>query len=57
MNKSEQKEIKILKKLVKAQSRMITQQRTGQTCLPEWVFEAINKATKYYNVNNVSDIK
>lgn len=51
------KEIKILKKLVKAQDRMIMGYRTGSNRIPEYVFNSMDKAKEFYNVQCVSEIK
>lgn len=40
-------EIKFLKKIVKAQTRLLTSYRLGKTP-PEWVFDTIDKAHKIY---------
>lgn len=53
----EQKEIKILKALVKAQDNMIYHYRIGLPQLPEWVFTNLTKAKKFYKVNNISEIE
>lgn len=52
-----EQEIKLLKKLVKAQSKMLIGQRLGTSMMPGWVFDTIDKAKKHYQVNNVADIK
>ena len=54
---SSDQEIKILKKAIKAQAKMILNYRTGNSKLPEWVFHDIDKAKKFYNVSSLSDIK
>ena len=41
-------EIKILKGAVKALSKMCLHYRLGKPNIPEWVFDNINKAKKYY---------
>ncbi len=52
-----QREIKILKKLVKAQDKMILHYRLGKASLPDWVFNALDDAKKMYGVNSIGDIK
>ena len=56
MGKNE-KEIKLLKKLVKAQARIIYTYKLGGTQLPEWVFKAMDAAKEYYRVDMIEDIK
>jgi len=51
------KEIKILKGVVKAQAKMILAYKIGPNHLPESVFKALDRATKFYKVDSVSDIK
>lgn len=53
----EQRELKCLKKLVKAQERMITGYRTGKANMPEWVFKAISDAKNMFQVSKISEIK
>jgi len=50
------KEIKILKALVKAQNEMIFSYRIGRLITSEKVFKAIENAKKFYNVKSISDI-
>ncbi len=52
----EQSEIKILKALVKAQDKMILHYRIGKPRMPEWVFDAMNRAKKFYGVDNIGQI-
>jgi hypothetical protein len=52
----DQREIKVLKKLVKAQDKMILHYRLGKTTMPEWVFKAITDAKNMYEIDNISDI-
>ena len=42
------KEIKILKNTVKALAKMTLHYRLGKTTMPEWVFQAIDKAKSIY---------
>ena len=56
-NWNDQREIKILKKLVKAQNKMILHYRIGKRTMPEWVFKAIATAKSFYGVDNIIDIK
>jgi hypothetical protein len=51
----EEKEIKLLKNIVKAQSRLLICYRIGSTKVPEWVFHTLDKATKKYG-NDLSKI-
>ncbi len=53
----EQKEIKILKALVKAQDKMLLCYRIGKPRMPEWVFNNLDKAKEFYKVRNISDIE
>ena len=53
---NEQKEIKILKALVRAQNRMIRAYKIGNPQCPEWVFDAFAAATRFYKVHNISEI-
>ena len=53
---NEQKEIKILKALVRAQNRMIRAYKIGNPKCPEWVFDAFAAATRFYKVRNISEI-
>jgi len=53
----DQREIKVLKKLVKAQNKIILAYRLGRSELPEWVFSAIDDAKSFYEVNDISSIK
>ncbi len=53
----DQRQIKMLKRLVKAQDKMILHYRLGKPTMPEWVFNAFDKARGFYNVKNISDIK
>ena len=54
---TDQREIKMLKKLVKAQNKMILNYRLGKSMLPEWVFKAFDEAKSFYKVNRIDDIK
>jgi len=54
---NEQQEIKVLKKLVRAQRKMILNYRTGVPTMPEWVFKAIESAKLMYQVDDISKIK
>jgi len=50
------KEIKILKALVKAQDKMILNYRLGRPTISEKVLIAIEKAKKFYGVKSISEI-
>jgi len=50
------KEIKILKALVKAQDEMIFSYRIGRSSISEKSFKAIENARKFYSVKSISDI-
>ena len=52
----EQREIKILKALVRAQNRMIRAYKIGNPKCPEWVFDAFATARLFYKVHNISEI-
>jgi len=49
------KEIKILKKAVRAQDKMIIQYRCGSPCMPEWVFKDLTRCRVYFG-ENLQDI-
>lgn len=51
------KEIKLLKKAVRAQSKMLMNMRIGLSRMPDWVFADLNKCADFYKVANVGDIK
>lgn len=51
------RELRCLKKLVKAQNKMILHYRIGKTTMPEWVFKAIEDAKNMYEVDTIADIK
>ena len=50
------KERGILMGLVRAQNKMIISQRLGRPQLPEWVWNKIDKAKRFYGVQNIDDI-
>lgn len=52
-----QDETKVLKDLVKALDKMCLHYRMAKPTVPEWVFDNIDKAKKYYNVTDISKIK
>ncbi len=53
---NEQKEIKILKALVRAQCKIIQNYRVGGVSVPESVFKAFGAAKDFYKVRVVSEI-
>ena len=50
------KEIKILKGAVKALAKMCLHYRIGKSTMPEWVFDNIDKAKKYYKTDDLMKI-
>ena len=57
-DKELKKEIKVLKRLVKAQAARMTAYRTGNTqSLPKYAFNYIDEALTFYGVTTVSCIK
>ncbi len=52
----EQKEIKILKALVRAQCKQIRRYQTPMPSSPEWVFDTFAEARLFYGVRNISEI-
>ena len=58
MMTANEKEIKMLKKLVKAQNTMIMHYKLGKTyMLPEWVFKTFDDAKDFYKINSIQEIK
>jgi hypothetical protein len=51
------KEIKLLKKTVKAFAKLNLCYRIGKTNPPEWVFDTLARAKHYYGVNDLTKIK
>ena len=51
-----EKEIKILKDVVKVLMKMIYHYRSGKTTMPEGVFEKIAKAKTFYDTNDLTKI-
>jgi hypothetical protein len=45
------KEIALLKKIIKAQATMIIAYRVGKPSLPNWVFDTLEKAKQIYGPN------
>ena len=48
MGREQEKEIILLKKTVKALSKMILHYKFGKTTMPEWVFDNLSKAHDKY---------
>lgn len=51
------KEIKVLKGAVKALTEMCFRYRIGKTAMPEWVFDKIGDAKRFYKIETLSEIK
>jgi len=53
---TEQQEIKLLKKTVKALAKMVYQQRVGISKMSQWVFTNLDEAKKFYKINDLTKI-
>jgi hypothetical protein len=55
MNQSDV-EIILLKRTIKALSKMILHYRIGKSSMPEWVFDYIEKAKTKYQIDDLYEI-
>jgi hypothetical protein len=56
MGHSKKNEVRLLKKLVKAQAKLLECYRIGKPRPPQWVFTAFDNARVFYGVTNVANI-